>query len=168
MLSKLEIMFNLDEESVAYLLKDVKNPKIGSEMLVYIPRIMQNINNGQIPENPSPVEGDVCTYQYNNCFINADECKPKVSQGVFRSQNYLTGLYDNGSNAAPVLTVIRKPNKELISVKIDKNTKLRSLFTNGKLNQLRIYIKDTTEDLSYDKESNADEIAKKESVIIRK
>lgn len=169
MLSKLELMFDLEEESVAYLLEEVKNPKIGTEMKVYIPRVMQNINGGQIPEEPSDEEeGEICEYQYNSCFINADGCKPEISEGLFKCQNYLIGLFDNGTKADPVLRVIRKPNKELVAVKMDKHTKLRGMFTNGKLNQLRIYIKDTTEDKSYDEESDADEIAAKEKVIIKK
>ena len=108
MLSKLELMFDLEQESVAFTLEDVKNPKIGSEIKVFIPRVMQNINGGIVPEEPSlEEEGDVCEYQYNGCFINAESCRPVVSEEVFRCQNYLVGLYDNDTKADPVLKVVR-------------------------------------------------------------
>jgi hypothetical protein len=40
------------------------------------------------------------------------------------------------------------------------------MFLNGKLNQLRITLKDTTEDKSYDEETAADELAYKEGITI--
>jgi hypothetical protein len=166
MLSKLELMFDLEQESVAYVLEDVKNPKIGTEIKVFIPRVMQNINEGVLPEEPSFDEGDICKYQYNNCFINDENCKPEVSEELFRSQNYITGLFDNDTKADPVLKIVRKPNKELVAVHIEKKTKVRSMFLNGKLNQLRITLKDTTEDKSYDEETAADELAYKEGITI--
>lgn len=153
MVSKLELMFDLEQESVAYVLEDVKNPKIGSEIKVYIPRVMQNINDGIIPDEPTQEEGEVCRYQYNDCFINSSECKPELSCEVFREQNYLTGLFDNNSTANPILKVVRKPNKELVSVHLEVKTKVRSNFVNGKLNQLRISTGDVTEDKSYDEEA---------------
>lgn len=169
MLSKLELMFDLEQESVACVLEDVKNPKIGTEIKVFIPRVMQNINGGMVPEEPTlEEEGDVADYQYNGCFINAEECKPIVSEDLFRCQNYITGLFDNDTEAEPVLKVVRKPNKELVSVHIEKHTKVRSMFLNGKLNQLRITLKDTTEDKSYDEEADSDEIAVKEGVVVDK
>lgn len=168
MLSKLELMFELEEESVAYVLEDIKNPKIGTEIKVFIPRVMQNINHGEIPEEPSFEEGDVCEYQYNGCFVNASECMPERSEELFRCQNYLTGLFDNGTKADPILKVVRKANKELVSVHIEKDAKLRSIFTNGKLNQLRLYVKDTTEDKSYDEESDADSLSVKEDLKVDK
>ena len=156
MISKLELQFDLEQETVAYTLEDVKNPKIGDEIKVFIPRVMQNINGGQVPEEPTPEEGEVCQYQYNNCFVNAEDCKPELSTEVLRCQNYLVGLFDNNSTADPVLKVVRKPNKELIAVHLEKQTKVRSDFINGKLNQLRINTNDTTEDKSYDEESDED------------
>ncbi len=168
MLSKLELMFDLEQEAVAYTLEDVKNPKIGTEIKVFIPRVMQNINGGMIPDMPSLEEGDVCDYQYNGCFVNAESCKPIVSEELFRCQNYLTGLFDNDTEAEPVLKVVRKPNKELVSVHIVEKTKVRSIFLNGKLNQLRITLGDTTEDKSFDEETDADELAAKEGIVVDK
>jgi len=170
-LSRFELMFDLEPEATAYLLEDVKNPKIGSEMKVFIPRIMQNINGGELPEEPTMEEGDVVDVDLDsilNVFGNADNCKPEIGDEQLRCQNYLIGLFDNDTAADPVLKVVRKPNKELVAVHMEVHTRVRSRFLNGKLNQLRISTRDVTEDMSRDEESDAEELAAKTPIKIRK
>lgn len=142
MLSKLDIPYELEEDTICTVLEKKSNPKIGDQMKVHIPRVMQNI-----PQTIPP-KVMISPYQYNGCFVNSMQCQPKRSSNLFKEQNYLEGEFSNNSTTNPILDVERKEDKELVKTYVEKNKKIRCNFKNGKLNQLKVNTDDNNTDTS--------------------
>ena len=159
MLSKLNLNYNFEEETLGYVVEKVNKPKGGSIIKLYIPRIMQNIKKGQPKITVSKV-------QHNNCFINAPECKPTIS-GIFKEKNYLTGILENNSSVTQISVTEKKTytmldvNEEeytaetIINQYIPEGASVRCIFKNGKLSSLRVNTDNSTKGIT-DKDSEWD------------
>lgn len=145
MLSKFELMYNLDTDMLGIILERNKDPKIGSEIKVYIPRIMQNIPKDVLPE-PYP-----SSVTYSRCFVNASDCAPRLSANGFTEQNYIVSKLENSTDLKPLMDYLRDDKTgDLMATYVDKDKMVRCTFMNGKLSQLRLNTDDNLENQSTD------------------
>lgn len=140
MLSNFEMTVDLEEETMAVVLKKKTNPKSGDELKVYIPKVMRGIEMGKPKIKISPV-------QYRGAFANSAECKPQISH-MFREQNYLTGIYQNNANSKPILKVVYDEEGDIEKTYVPIEEAIRCKFMNGKLEQLRLNTDDNLEFLA--------------------
>lgn len=139
MLSVLDVVFDLEEDTKAVILRKKINPKSGDQLKVYIPRIMRGIEMGIPKIQISPV-------QYRGAFANAPECKPKISS-MLREQNYLLGVYQNNSSSRSIVKVVYDEEEEdIVKTYIPGEQEVRCQFMNGKLDQLRL---NTDDNMNY-------------------
>lgn len=134
MISNLEIVFDLEENTKAVILKKTSNPKSGDKLKVYIPRLMRGIDKGKPKIKISPV-------QYRGAFANASECRPIISN-TLREQNYMTGLWENNSGSKSVVKVVYNEEQDMSKAYIPEESEVRCAFINGKLSQLRLNTND--------------------------
>lgn len=137
MLSNFEMTVDLEEETIAVILKKKTNPRSGDELKVYIPKVMRGIDMGKPKIKISPV-------QYRGAFANSGECKPQISH-MFREQNYLVGTYQNNANSKPILKVVYDEEGDIEKTYVPVEEAIRCKFMNGKLEQLRLNTDDNLE-----------------------
>ena len=143
MLSKLETEYNLDYNVVGEVVEKVQNPQIGTEIKLYIPRVMQNITKGEPMEYISKIS-------YNGCFANASACKPKLTANTFTEQNFLSAKIENSTDLKPLMDYLRTIDGELTTTYIDVGKSIRCYFKNGKFQQLRLNTDDSLTNESSD------------------
>lgn len=147
MLSKMESTYDLDYNVVGEVLEKVESPKIGTEIKLFIPRVMQNITKAEPQEYTSSVS-------YNDCFVNASACMPRLSSRTFMEQNYLNAKLENSTDLKPLMDYLRSEDGELVATYLDKGKKIRCYFKNGKLIQLRLNTDDNMKNQSSDIDIN--------------
>jgi hypothetical protein len=136
MLSTLNLIYDINEDTGCELLQRITMPAPGSKVKVYIPRLMQNIEKGTEPiEYP-------CPNQYAGAFINDAACRPSIS-GTIKEKNYLVGVIDNNASVtAEAVTAYDKYGKITTQI-VPMGELMRCSFLNGKLTQLRINSSDS-------------------------
>jgi hypothetical protein len=143
MLSKLESIYDLDYNVMGEVVEKIQNPQIGTEIKLYIPRVMQNITKGEPMEYVSSVS-------YNGCFANAEACKPKLTSNTFTEQNFLVAKLENSTDLKPLMDYLRTQEGELAATYIDVGKQIRCYFKNGKFQQLRLNTDDSLTNQSSD------------------
>jgi hypothetical protein len=143
----MESLYDLDYNVVAEVLEKVENPKIGTKIKLFIPRVMQNITKDEPKEYISRIS-------YNNCFANASSCMPRLTSRTFTEQNYLEAKLENSTDLKPLMDYLRSEDGELVATYLDKGKKIRCYFKNGKLVQLRLNTDDSMKNQSSDIDIN--------------
>lgn len=94
MITKLDLNFDIGTRQPAYVIGDHKNVNPGDKIPLYIPKVMSDIQKGDMKEVSIEIVGTK-----SNIFINSKDCMPTVSRKV-KTCNYITGIMEN--NCSPV------------------------------------------------------------------
>ena len=125
MITGISVAFNLDEDMVGIVTKDIEEKDIDNGVPLFIPLLMCDIDN----PNTEPKISSVRSYG-NTIFKNDSKCKPYVST-IIKQQNYLIAKKKNNSSIEQVLT---DENEKKI---LKKGTRLQSGFIHCKISDLR-------------------------------
>lgn len=181
MISTLGLPTELTEETIGYVVEKLYKPRSGSIAKVYIPKIMQNIEQGK-PKIKT------CSVQYHGGIINDTSCKPVIAK-IFKEQNYLTGILEGNSNIESIASKSKKvpyatlnlkekyvdklfrsevitadavalalkksidngeTETKIVNQEVSSGQKVRVIFYNGKLTQIRLNTDDTKKDPNKD------------------
>jgi len=150
MISDLSLDFRLDSDMIAEVLEDIKNPKVGEEIKVRVPKFMDK-ESMDIKVTDEPVEQQSAFKPDSGMLLNASEHSVHFSDELVEV-NYLIGSLENNSNLSKIFTIVRTENGHTISAWLKKTddsgkpTKLRCTFKNGKLTELKLNSMDTIDD----------------------
>ena len=152
MISDLSLDFRLDDDMIAEVLEDTKNPTVGDKIKVRVPKFMDTeVMDIRIKD---PYEQESAYKPDNGILVNDGDCQVEFSDELIEI-NYVEGCLENNSNLSKVFTMVRSEVGHTISAwlkktneKTGKPTVLRCTFKNSKLTQLKLNSMDTTDDIS--------------------
>lgn len=118
-------MFEFDNNTNCIILDDVDFIRRRSNIRVYLPTYMTNIQKG----NPTKT-----ILQTKGKMVFVSEVKPSTTSNTLTSQNYMTVNNLNDSHIKNYVNSLGDPRYRKFVV--NKGTKLKGYFKNNKLNQL--------------------------------
>lgn len=186
MVSNMNIYSEFTEETLGYVMEKVYKPKSGSLVKLYIPKIMQNIPKGKPEIKKSSVQyisgivnDPACKpvisklfYEQNfltgifegNSNIESIAKTKKVKYSTLNiDKRYVAKLFNSTVITAPDVAVALKKSmddgateEKIVKQEVEAGKKVRVMFYNGKLNQIRIntddnYTSDPNKDAKWDK-----------------
>ena len=124
MITRIGTELDLDERVLGIITRDINQLENKTNVPLYIPLLMCNIDNINMEPKISNVKTNGSTI-----FKNASSCKPQVAT-ILKQQNYLPAYLEDNNSIDSLL--IKKGNNYVIP----KGTKVEARFVHSKLSSI--------------------------------